>query len=123
METDISRTVVVELSALVALVGYLAASVCLRHRESWRQQREDSARAREFRRHWRPTALDVSAMHGRMDDVRRDFGVPLHYQARHAGFRIRLMSSIRSAVSRLPFFQSVRDDSADSREQEKHIPA
>jgi len=123
METDISRTVIAELGALVVLVGYLAVSVCLRHRERWRQQREDSARAREFRRHWRPTALNVSSVQGRVDDVRRDFAVPAHYQARHAGYRIRLISSIRGAISRLPFFRSVRHDSADSHEQEKHIPA
>jgi len=116
------HAVIVELSALVALTGYLCVSVCLRNRHRWSQQWHDAVRARAFRRRWRPAGLDASSIQGQIDNVRRDYCVPIHNQARHAGYRNRLISSVRGTISRFAFFQSVRAGSPDSSEQELHKP-
>lgn len=120
METAVSRTFIIELTALAVLAGFLCVSVYLRRRETRRQRREDLARARDFRRRWRPTALDTSSIQRQIDNVRRDYTVPVHYQARHAGYRSRLISLIQSAISQLSYFQSAGNRSRDPNEQEAH---
>lgn len=122
-ERETGMTVTMELGAVVALTGYLCLSICLRHRHSWRQQWRDAAKARVFRRRWRPTTFHASSIQGHIDNVRRDYCVPIHYQARHAGYRSRLISSVRGTVSQFPFFRSIKARSPDSSEQEMHKPA
>jgi hypothetical protein len=92
MDTDSSRTIIMELGALVALVSYLCLSVWLRNR----QQRKDEARARAFRRGWNPTALDTSAIRRQFENIRRDYCVPIRNQTRYAEYHNHLKSSIRS---------------------------
>jgi hypothetical protein len=77
------------------------------------------ARAREFRKHWRPTALDASPVQRQIENVRRDYSVPIHCQSRHSGYRSRLMSMIQSAISQLSYFGSDKNRSEDSNEQKK----
>src|SRR5438309_9618308 len=103
-----SRTVILQLSALAVLITYLCVSACLRHREAWRQRREDLASERAFRKHWQPTALDSSSISQQVEQLRRDYLAAVHSRPRQAGYRSRLIGSVRDAILRLSYFRNLR---------------
>ena len=120
-----SKQVIFQLSVLAVLVACLCVSVWLRHREAWRQycearrqRRAALAREREFRRQWRPTALDSSSLSRQIQRLRQDYVAPVHSRPRHAGYRSRLIGAVREAILRTPYFRNAKKGTLDSAEHE-----
>ena len=114
-----SKQVIFQLSALAVLAAYLCVSMWLRHRETWRQRRAALEREREFRRQWQPTALDISSLSREMQRLRQDYAAPLLSRPRRAGYRSRLIGSVRDALLRTPYFRNAKRQRLDSAEHER----
>jgi hypothetical protein len=110
--------VILELNVLALLISYLCRSILLRHREAWRQRREEMARARAFREDWQPTVLDISSISPQIEKLRHDYLAAVHSRPRPAGYRSRLIASVRTTILRLPYFRDLRAANLTSSEHE-----
>jgi hypothetical protein len=95
--------IILELTALVILVGYLYWRFCLR------PYREEVAREQTFRKNWHPTAFDASSISPRIEHLRHDASRPHHS---------RLIASVRDAILRLPYFRRLKSASQASNHHE-----
>jgi hypothetical protein len=113
-----SLIVILELSVLTLLVSYLCRRSYLRHREAWRQRRENLARARAFREDWQPTVLDIASISPQIEKLRRDYLAAVHSHPRPAGYRSRLIASVRTTILHLPYFRDLKAANLTSSEHE-----
>jgi hypothetical protein len=110
--------VILELGVLALLASYLCGRSYLRHREAWRQRREDMARKRAFKEDWQPTVLDVASISPQIEKLRHDYLSAAHSRARPTGYRSRLIASVRTTILRLPYFKDLGAANLSSSEQE-----
>jgi hypothetical protein len=110
--------VILEVGVLALLASYLCGRSYLRHREAWRQRREDKARERVFREDWQPTVLDTASISPQIEKLRHDYLAAVHSRPRPAGYRSRLIASVRTAMLRLPYFRNLRAANLTSNEHD-----
>jgi hypothetical protein len=110
--------VILELGVLALLASYLCGRSYLRHREAWRQRREDKARERVFREDWQPTVLDTASIAPQIEKLRRDYVAAVHSRPPPAGFHSRLIASVRTTIKQLPYFTDLRVANLTSSEPE-----
>ena len=113
-----SKTFILELSAVAVLVTYLRVSVWFRNREAWRQYREDLANAEMFRKQWQPTVLDASSISEQVERFRDDYVAAVHSRPHRGGYCSRLVGLVRDAMLRLSYFRNLKKETPVSSEHE-----
>jgi hypothetical protein len=113
-----SMITILELGVLALLASYWCRRSYLRHRGAWLQHREDVARERVLRETWQPTVLDTASIAPQIEKLRHDYAAAVHSHSRPAGYRSRMIASVRTTMQRLPYFRNLRAANLTSSEHE-----